>query len=67
MLFAHLHHRLADVGIPEESCETLALALQSENPYLRELDLSNNYIGDLGVDLLCAGLISPNCFLEKLR
>lgn len=59
--------RLADVGISEETCETLALALQSDNPYLRELDLSNNYIGDSGVELLCVGLISPNCFLEKLR
>lgn len=59
--------RLADVGIPDETCETLALALQSENTYLRELDLSNNYIGDSGVKLLCAGLSSPNCFLENLR
>lgn len=59
--------RLADVGVSEETCETLALALQSENPHLRELNLSNNYIGDSGLERLCAGLISPNCSLTKLR
>lgn len=59
--------RVADVGILDEACETLALALHSENPHLRELDLSNNWIGDKGVKLLCGGLISPNSKVEKLR
>ncbi|GAA6104830.1 NACHT, LRR and PYD domains-containing protein 3-like isoform X1 [Tachysurus ichikawai] len=58
---------VADVGILDEACETLALALHSENPHLRELDLSNNWIGDKGVKLLCGGLISPNSKVEKLR
>ncbi|XP_037389787.1 NACHT, LRR and PYD domains-containing protein 12-like [Pygocentrus nattereri] len=58
--------RLADVGILEGTCETLASVLESANPHLRELDLSNNYMGDSGVKLLCPGLQSPNCKLEKL-
>uniref|UniRef100_A0AAR2LXQ3 Uncharacterized protein n=1 Tax=Pygocentrus nattereri TaxID=42514 RepID=A0AAR2LXQ3_PYGNA len=58
--------RLANIGILEGTCETLASVLESANPHLRELDLSNNYIGDSGVKLLCPGLQSPNCKLEKL-
>uniref|UniRef100_A0A674BHQ7 NACHT domain-containing protein n=1 Tax=Salmo trutta TaxID=8032 RepID=A0A674BHQ7_SALTR len=42
-----------------ESCETLASALQTPNSPLRELDLSNNDLGDRGVELLCVGLTSP--------
>ncbi|KAK3505932.1 hypothetical protein QTP70_019266 [Hemibagrus guttatus] len=58
---------IADVGISDKACVTLALALQLANPHLRELDLSNNCIGDSGVKLLCEGLISPNSKLEILR
>eukprot|EP00063_Salmo_salar_P065283 XP_014040118.1 PREDICTED: protein NLRC3-like [Salmo salar] len=42
-----------------ESCETLTSALQTPNSPLRELDLSNNDLGDRGVELLCVGLTSP--------
>ncbi|XP_027031788.2 NACHT, LRR and PYD domains-containing protein 3-like isoform X1 [Tachysurus fulvidraco] len=55
---------LVDVGISMDASETLALALKSAN--LRELDLSNNCIGDSGVKLICDGLISPKSKLEKL-
>ncbi|KAK3541284.1 hypothetical protein QTP86_019418 [Hemibagrus guttatus] len=61
-----LNLRLVDVGISTNACKTLALALKSANPHLRELDLSNNCIGDSGVKLICDGLISPNSKLEKL-
>lgn len=60
-----LNCRLVDVGISMDASETLALALKSAN--LRELDLSNNCIGDSGVKLICDGLISPKSKLEKLR
>ncbi|XP_058232268.1 NACHT, LRR and PYD domains-containing protein 3-like isoform X2 [Hemibagrus wyckioides] len=61
-----LNLRLVDVGISTNACKTLALALKSADPHLRELDLSNNCIGDSGVKLICDGLISPNSKLEKL-
>uniref|UniRef100_A0A667YK35 NACHT domain-containing protein n=1 Tax=Myripristis murdjan TaxID=586833 RepID=A0A667YK35_9TELE len=52
--------------LSETHCETVALALKS-NPHLTELDLSENQLQDSGVELLSAGLESPNCRLEILR
>uniref|UniRef100_A0A667Y4Y0 Protein NLRC3-like n=1 Tax=Myripristis murdjan TaxID=586833 RepID=A0A667Y4Y0_9TELE len=47
-------------------CETVASTLKF-SPYLTELDLSENQLKDSGVELLSAGLESPNCRLETLR
>ncbi|XP_029935053.1 protein NLRC3-like [Myripristis murdjan] len=58
--------RLSDCGLSETHCEVLASALKS-NPHLTELDLSHNYLQDSGVELLSAGLESPNCRLKTLR
>ncbi|XP_045569007.1 NACHT, LRR and PYD domains-containing protein 12-like isoform X2 [Salmo salar] len=49
-----------------KSYETLASALQTPNSPLRELDLSNNDLGDRGVKLLCVGLTSPLCNIQTL-
>eukprot|EP00063_Salmo_salar_P062758 XP_014037593.1 PREDICTED: protein NLRC3-like isoform X2 [Salmo salar] len=49
-----------------ESCKTLVSALQTPNSPLRELDLSNNDLGDRGVELLCVGLTSPLCNVQTL-
>ncbi|XP_045568300.1 NACHT, LRR and PYD domains-containing protein 3 isoform X1 [Salmo salar] len=52
--------------LEDESCETLASALQTPNSPLRELDLSYNDLRDRGVELLCVGLTSPLCNIQTL-
>ncbi|XP_050956548.1 NACHT, LRR and PYD domains-containing protein 12-like, partial [Labeo rohita] len=54
-------------NLTAQSCETLSSVLQSSNSVLRELDLSNNDLQDLGVSLLSDGLKRPDCQLNILR
>ncbi|KAL0992652.1 hypothetical protein UPYG_G00096220 [Umbra pygmaea] len=58
--------KLSFCGVTEEGGSHLVSVLKL-NSYLRELDLSNNDLGDSGVKLLSAGLRSPICKLETLR
>ena len=58
--------RLASCNLTERSCDTLATVICSQTSHLRELDLSDNDLQDLGVASLCQGLEKPSCKLEKL-
>ncbi|XP_048868802.1 NACHT, LRR and PYD domains-containing protein 12-like isoform X1 [Brienomyrus brachyistius] len=58
---------LNSCNLTEKCCEALASALRSNSPPLRELDLSDNDLQDLGVQLLSAGLGDSHCNLEILR
>ncbi|XP_076133115.1 NACHT, LRR and PYD domains-containing protein 12-like [Alosa pseudoharengus] len=58
--------RLADCKLTDRSCEIVASVLQSPNS-LQQLDLSDNDLGDLGVQLLSKGLSSSNCKIQTLR
>ncbi|KAM9820348.1 NLR family CARD domain-containing protein 3-like [Neosynchiropus ocellatus] len=53
--------------ISERGCASLASALTSNPSHLRELDLSYNDPGGPGLELLSAGLESPDWRLETLR
>ncbi|XP_053721437.1 ribonuclease inhibitor-like [Synchiropus splendidus] len=53
--------------ISERGCASLASALTSNPSHLRELDLSSNHPGGAGLELLSAGLESPDWRLETLR
>ncbi|XP_030274940.1 NACHT, LRR and PYD domains-containing protein 3-like isoform X2 [Sparus aurata] len=59
--------RLSGCELSTIHCNTVAWALKSNPSHLRELDLSNNYPGNPGVELLSDGLESPHCRLENLR
>ncbi|XP_035250138.1 NACHT, LRR and PYD domains-containing protein 3-like [Anguilla anguilla] len=57
---------LNNCDLTQKICDIVASALQSSNSPLRDLDLSYNYLGNSGVELLCAGLRRPNCKLQRL-
>ncbi|KAG8125644.1 hypothetical protein E2320_020776 [Naja naja] len=61
----HKTIRLDDCGLGISHCEDLS-ALLTTNQELIELNLSNNELGDAGVDALCKGLLNPDCKLQKL-
>ncbi|XP_053733356.1 NACHT, LRR and PYD domains-containing protein 3-like isoform X3 [Synchiropus splendidus] len=58
---------LSGCSISERGCASLASALTSNPSHLRELDLSFNHPRGPGLELLSAGLESPDWRLETLR
>ncbi|XP_051769550.1 NLR family CARD domain-containing protein 3-like isoform X2 [Ctenopharyngodon idella] len=59
--------RLSGCMVTKKGCSYLTSALSSNPSHLRELDLSYNHPGDLGVKLLSDLLQNPNFKLEKLN
>ncbi|XP_046690474.1 NLR family CARD domain-containing protein 3-like isoform X7 [Silurus meridionalis] len=59
--------RLCDCDVSNKDCGVLTSALRSNPSYMRELDLSNNKLGDSGVKRFSAVLANPKCKLETLR
>uniref|UniRef100_A0A8B9H2N6 NACHT domain-containing protein n=1 Tax=Astyanax mexicanus TaxID=7994 RepID=A0A8B9H2N6_ASTMX len=63
----HFSFRLRWCGLTANVCAVLASALSLCTTCLRELDLSNNDLQDLGVILFCNGLKNEQCNLRILR
>ncbi|XP_042560243.1 protein NLRC3-like, partial [Clupea harengus] len=59
--------QLNSCGLTERSCTALACILSKPSSKLKNVDLSDNSIGDIGVQKLCSGLENPNCELETLN
>uniref|UniRef100_A0A8C1PPP9 Uncharacterized protein n=1 Tax=Cyprinus carpio TaxID=7962 RepID=A0A8C1PPP9_CYPCA len=59
--------RLSGCMVTEEGCCYVPSALTSNPSCLRELDLSYNHPGDLGVKLISEKLEDPNCSLDKFK
>ncbi|KAI4885070.1 hypothetical protein NFI96_004561 [Prochilodus magdalenae] len=59
--------RLQSCNIRRTYCENTGSALHVVNSSLKELDLRNNDLQDLGAELISAVLKSPHCKLEILR
>ncbi|XP_031442450.2 protein NLRC3-like [Clupea harengus] len=59
--------QLNSCGLTERSCTALACILSKPSSKLKNVDLSDNSIGDIGVQELSRGLENPNCALETLR
>ena len=58
--------RLWSCEVTEEGCGYLASALCSNPSHLRELDLSDNRLGESGLKILSDVLKDTNCTLNKL-
>lgn len=56
---------LGDCDVTDSGCSSLATVLLA-NRSLRELDLSNNCMGDSGVLQLLESLKQPSCALQQL-
>ncbi|KAG1948362.1 NACHT, LRR and PYD domains-containing protein 12-like [Pimephales promelas] len=59
--------QLWDCGVKDEGCVALASVLSSNPSHMRELNLSENILGNSGMKLISGGIKDPQCKLEKLK
>ncbi|KAL4009510.1 hypothetical protein ACER0C_003362 [Sarotherodon galilaeus] len=57
---------LNSCSLSARSCDALSSVLSFQSCSLRELDLSDNDLGDAGMKLISAAMHSPHCTLETL-
>ncbi|XP_072517593.1 uncharacterized protein [Salminus brasiliensis] len=59
--------KLNNSSVTEEGCAALSAALSSNPSHLKELDLSENKLGNPGVKQICNLLTNQCCKLQRLR
>nr|XP_055053398.1 NACHT, LRR and PYD domains-containing protein 3-like isoform X2 [Misgurnus anguillicaudatus] len=59
--------RLTSCNVTDKGWAALTSSLGSNPSHLRELDLTNNKLGNVSVKLICDVLKNPDCKLEMLR
>lgn len=59
--------RLQNCDVSDKGAVSLASALGSNPTHLRDLDLSDNRIGDKGTESLSSLVKEPNCKLERIK
>nr|XP_061811473.1 ribonuclease inhibitor-like [Nerophis lumbriciformis] len=59
--------KLSHCSITKKGCFSLAEALKSNPSHLQKMDLTGNDLMDEGIELLSAGLASPDCIFKILR
>lgn len=57
--------RLESCGLTSANCQDLCGVLATKAS-LRDLELGDNRLGDVGLAALCPGLLSPGCQLKTL-
>lgn len=65
VLMSFLLCRVRECGLTAACCKAVSSVL-SVNKHLQVLHIGENKLGNAGVEILCEGLLHPNCNIHSL-